>query len=269
MGGIVPCCRCPGCGTVTALREHAGLGQGRVQGFDGAHHRDRTFPWRWAAQQYWPHGLPRSETPRPAIQDRRPTHRAKPGPAIALEPAQPSPRSVGQLPRPEHLLAAGPDLTALLEDGAALLDSARLSATAEARLLGFVEAADFAGRVEEISRSVEYLQVVAAQAVERARKEAQQAGPGSSAAAPGWRTGWTDPPTGTDMALVSNVDGDRSTDAAQLLGGTAVPVDGDRSTTGTGTGSAEWGAGSTASVLDDGYRNAARVPSGTVADQHR
>ena len=69
--------------------------------------------------------------------------------------------------------------------------------------MGFVEAADFAGRVEEISRSVEYLQVVAAQAVERTRKEAQQAGPGSSAAAPGWRTGWTDPPTGTDMALDS------------------------------------------------------------------
>ncbi|WP_024820297.1 HNH endonuclease signature motif containing protein [Arthrobacter sp. 31Y] len=155
------------------------------------------------------------------------------------EPAQPSPRSVGQLPRPEHLLAAGPELTALLEAGAALLDSARLSATAEARLLGFVEAADFAGRVEEMSRSVEYLQVVAAQAVERARKEAQQAGPGSSAAAPEWRTGWTDPVPGTDMALVSNVDGDRST-------------------TGTGTGSAEWGAGSTASVLDDGYRDAAQ-----------
>jgi hypothetical protein len=166
-------------------------------------------------------------------------------------------------PRPEHLSAAGPDLTALLEDGAALLDSARLSATAEARLLGFVEAADFAGRVEEISRSVEYLQLVAAQAVERARKEAQQAGPGSSAAAQEWRTGWTEPMPGTDTASVSNVDG-RSTDAAQLSDGTVVPVDGDRSTDaaqllgGTGTGSAEGGAGSTVSVLDDGYRDAAQ-----------
>ncbi|MBT2584459.1 hypothetical protein J7I86_01075, partial [Arthrobacter sp. ISL-95] len=65
---------------------------------------------------------------------------------------------------PEPVAVSGSELTGLLEDAAALLDSARLSATGGVRLLGFVEAADFAGRVEEISRSVEYLQVVAAQA---------------------------------------------------------------------------------------------------------
>ncbi len=77
----------------------------------------------------------------------------------------------------------------------------------EARLFGFVAAADFAGRVEEISRSLEYLQVVAAQAVERTRKEAQQTSPGSSefGAGPGWRTGWTEPEPGSEVAPGSEV----------------------------------------------------------------
>ncbi len=48
-------------------------------------------------------------------------------------------------------------------------------AVSKARVLGFVEAADFAGRIEDISRTLEYLQVVAAHAVERTRHEAQQA----------------------------------------------------------------------------------------------
>ncbi|WP_236558270.1 DUF222 domain-containing protein [Arthrobacter sp. 9V] len=157
-----------------------------------------------------------------------------------------------------------PILEAALLEGATAMDALRSMAVDEVRLLGFVEAADFAGRVEEISRSVEFLQIVAAQAVERARKEAQQAGAGRTSptgaaeAMQEWRTGWTDPVPGTDTASVSNMDGDRSTDAAQLLGDTAVPVDGDRSTTGTGTGSAEGGPGSAASVLDDGYRDAAQ-----------
>ena len=45
------------------------------------------------------------------------------------------------------------------------------TAVGDAALLGFGEAAEFAGRVEEISRAVEYLQVVAAEAVDRTRKE--------------------------------------------------------------------------------------------------
>ncbi|MET4541195.1 hypothetical protein ABIE37_002990 [Arthrobacter bambusae] len=108
------------------------------------------------------------------------------------------------------LAAGGPDLTAarrdmaaLLDDSAALLDTARLSAANKTSLLGFYEAADFAGKVEEIARSVEYLQVVAARAVERTRNQALQAGPGSSATAPEWRTGWTDPEPGTDTATTS------------------------------------------------------------------
>ncbi|MCT9871113.1 HNH endonuclease signature motif containing protein [Paenarthrobacter aurescens] len=129
--------------------------------------------------------------------------------------------------RPGPKASGGLNLTELLNDSAVLLDSARLSASDEASLLGFVEAADFAGRVEEISRCVEYLQVVAAQAVERSRTEAQQTKPGSSAAAPEWRTGWSEAPE----------EPTNGTDTGATVPGATVP-----------------GA---ASVLDDGYRNAA------------
>ncbi|KUM35785.1 hypothetical protein [Arthrobacter sp. EpRS71] len=75
----------------------------------------------------------------------------------------------------ESALSGVPALDAALLEVAAATDALRSIAADEVRLLGFVEAADFAGRVEEMSRSVEYLQVVAAQAVERTRTEKQSA----------------------------------------------------------------------------------------------
>ncbi|QDY89107.1 DUF222 domain-containing protein [Arthrobacter sp. UKPF54-2] len=50
------------------------------------------------------------------------------------------------------------------------------TAVGDAALLGFGEAAEFAGRVEEISRAAEYLQLVAAGAVQRTRFEAANDG---------------------------------------------------------------------------------------------
>ncbi|YCH08743.1 DUF222 domain-containing protein [Arthrobacter sp. alpha11c] len=127
-------------------------------------------------------------------------------PNSPFENRHPNPAAPGQVP------------AALLEDGAALLDPLRLSAAADAaRLFGFVEAADFAGRIEEISRSLEYLQVVAAQAVERTRKEAQQASPGSSAGTPEWRTGWTEPATGATVTGTASVLDDGYRNAAEFL----------------------------------------------------
>ncbi|WP_120521912.1 HNH endonuclease signature motif containing protein [Arthrobacter celericrescens] len=78
-----------------------------------------------------------------------------------------------------------------LEQADDALASLRIDAAAEARLFGFAEAADFAGRVEELSRAVEFLQLVAAHAVERTRHEGQQ----DPSSAPGWRTGWTEAAT--------------------------------------------------------------------------
>ncbi|MDR6637749.1 DUF222 domain-containing protein [Paenarthrobacter nitroguajacolicus] len=109
-------------------------------------------------------------------------------------------------------------LSEALEDSATALEELRASAMTESGLLGLVEAADFAGRVEELSRSLEYLQVVAAQAVERTRNEARGA---QSPADPGRRTGWTDTPGNTPDRAVTRQAGD-------------------------------------AALLDDGYRNAAQ-----------
>ncbi|MBP2267076.1 hypothetical protein J3A64_002540 [Pseudarthrobacter sp. PvP004] len=133
------------------------------------------------------------------------------------------------------------------------LSSLRESIADEALLLGFVEAADFAGRVEEISRSVEYLQLVAAQAVERTRKEAQQARPGVSAAAPEWRTGWTEP------AGASAVAGDAASPGAGpagafLAGASHSAAHVSAALAGVAHAAATAPAGS---FLDDGYRNAA------------
>ncbi|SKB89557.1 protein of unknown function, partial [Arthrobacter sp. 31Cvi3.1E] len=132
---------------------------------------------------------------------------------------------------------AGPDLAALLEDGQALLDTARLSFAEQAPLFDLAQAADLAGRIEDLSRSIEYLQVVAAQAVERTRTEAQRAAPaqqtGQSPAsgAQEWRTGWTEPAGESEGGV----------------GGGSVPAAADDGA----------GAGAGGSVLDDGYRNAA------------
>ncbi|MFW0773921.1 HNH endonuclease, partial [Paenarthrobacter nitroguajacolicus] len=142
--------------------------------------------------------------------------------------------------RPVPASAAGRQLMTFLEDGETLLDSARLSAADDARLFGFVEAADFAGRVEEISRSLEYLQLVAAQAVERTRKEAQQTGPGTSAAAPEWRTGWTETETESAVSTGSTVAGATNAVATNAVATNAVVS-----------------SANAPSVLDDGYRNAA------------
>ncbi|MGO4587265.1 HNH endonuclease, partial [Arthrobacter sp. 2RAF6] len=98
-------------------------------------------------------------------------------------------------------------------------------------------AADFAGTVEEISRTVEFLQLVAAQAVERTRREAQAAR--QSSPAPGWRTGWTES-TAADTAE----DPDAGAEA-------------DTATAAAGPGTAAAGVAAAAGPVDDGYRNAA------------
>ncbi len=63
------------------------------------------------------------------------------------------------------------------------------TAAGDAALWGFREASDFAGTVEEFSRIVEYLQLVAAGAVDRTRK---QAAASTAKANTAWTTGWRD-----------------------------------------------------------------------------
>ncbi|MHA7199618.1 HNH endonuclease signature motif containing protein, partial [Arthrobacter alkaliphilus] len=103
-------------------------------------------------------------------------------------------QNLGRLQEPARLqnrATAAPFPAAGLDPVVATMDALRSAALSEARLFGFQEAAAFAGKVEEISRTVEFLQLVAAQAVDRTRNESQAARQPS--AAPGWRTGWTEP----------------------------------------------------------------------------
>ncbi len=82
-----------------------------------------------------------------------------------------------------------------------------LSSTAarDAALLGFAAAADFAGDVEEIARTLEYLQIVAAGAVDRTRKEtADGAGTGEIG-------DWRDRPTARAGGVRAGDDGYRKT----------------------------------------------------------
>ena len=71
------------------------------------------------------------------------------------------------------------------------------TAVEDAGSWGFRAASDFAGQVEEVSRAVEYLQLVAAAAVDRTRKQSAAAGAGAAAGAvTAWTTGWRESPAG-------------------------------------------------------------------------
>ena len=113
----------------------------------------------------------------------------------------------------------------------ALLRDAGSTAAGDAALWDLREAADFAGTVEEFSRVVEYLQLVAAGAVDRTRKQAAaSAGKASTA----WTTGWRDdssygvPATSDDASAAEAAD----TGTADIAGSVFAPV-----------------------AVDDGYRN--------------
>ncbi|WP_258073899.1 HNH endonuclease signature motif containing protein [Arthrobacter sp. Y81] len=124
-------------------------------------------------------------------------------PADAAAAVQPSVVPPAARVRGLRSVPAGPPET-LASDGGGSVDLARclellrtLTSTAvdDTALLSFREAADFADKVEEISRAAEYLQIVAAGAVDRSRREAAvaarsaAAGSGSSTGV-GWVTGW-------------------------------------------------------------------------------
>ncbi|MEO5992870.1 MAG: DUF222 domain-containing protein [Arthrobacter sp.] len=119
--------------------------------------------------------------------------------------------------------------------GAALaaLRGAGSTAAADAALRGFRAASDFAGAVEELARCVEYLQLVAADAVDRTRK---QPSAGGTTAGTSWTTGWR----------VDSGDGPGNGSGAAPAG----------AATGAATVAATVAAAPVAAA-DDGYRNTA------------
>ncbi|WLQ08328.1 HNH endonuclease signature motif containing protein [Arthrobacter oryzae] len=100
--------------------------------------------------------------------------------------------SVPSGPRPSQSLASDGGGSGDLARILALMGALSSTAVDDTAVMGFREAADFSANVEEISRQMDYLQVVAARAVDRTRREASaaaRAGSGSGAAV-GWATGW-------------------------------------------------------------------------------
>ncbi|KIS29189.1 HNH endonuclease [Arthrobacter sp. SPG23] len=128
-------------------------------------------------------------------------------------------RSVPAGPQPPGALASDGGGSGDLAGCRALLVSLSSTAVADAAVMRFREAADFAANVEEISRAAEYLQVVAAGAVDRTRREASAAARAGSGAAVGWTTGWggetaVHGPIGWATGQASPADGGQGTEAA-------------------------------------------------------
>ncbi|MFF2032471.1 DUF222 domain-containing protein [Arthrobacter sp. NPDC058192] len=187
----------------------------------------------------------------------------------------PAYRSGSAMPVRLPQVSAVPSVPGDSVDGAvaaalALLRAATGTAAESVAGLDFFRASDFAEGVEELSRIVEYLQVIGAARVDRARREAAAAektpgGWGSeteAGAAGGWLTGWnTEPDDGGGAGGDGNHgDGSGGASGAGADGG-AVPGGG-LAAVPWGTAGAAGPAGSVsvlaaASVADDGYRNSA------------
>ncbi|MDP9983155.1 hypothetical protein J2W14_002568 [Pseudarthrobacter oxydans] len=106
-----------------------------------------------------------------------------------------------------------------VNEALAILREVGLTAVEDAALLGFQGASDFAGTVEELSRVMEYLQLVAAGAVDRTRKQAAAA---AMRAGTSWTTGWRET-TGPD-AFTEAGTGTAGPDSAAAAGAVDAPA---------------------------------------------
>ena len=161
-------------------------------------------------------------------------------PGIGIRPDVFRPTSV-PVPVPLRL---GADLFGAVDVALAVLRASTGAAVTEAARFGVAEASDFAGRVEELSRVVDHLQIVAAAEVDRTRGQAAAAARnaakfGSDAPA-GWVTGRNPAATATATA---------TTDATATAAVAAAAV-------GPGAGcNGPGGADRAQGWVDDGYRN--------------
>ncbi|WP_427132458.1 DUF222 domain-containing protein [Pseudarthrobacter sp. S9] len=120
----------------------------------------------------------------------------------------------------------GQDTQSGVDGALALLQTVGSTAVEDAETLGFLAASDFASQVEELSRTVEHLQIVAAGAVDRTRNQA----PASVASgSKGWTTGWRD----------TSTNGTAGPEGASITDGLSDSPSGMDA----------------ASAVDDGYRN--------------
>ena len=162
--------------------------------------------------------------------------------------------------------AAGDAVDVSVAAALALLRTSSGSAAEDVARLDFFEASEFAEGVEDLSRTVEYLQIIAAAAVDRTRREAAagenaSAGWGSdmaAASAGGWLTGWNLDPGETDGRTNGSSD-----DGSPAGGPTGALSDAPSGAAGTclemavSAGGGAVTAAAVCAVADDGYRNTA------------
>ena len=167
---------------------------------------------------------------------------------------------------PAPVQQAGVDSIAGVDGALAALQAVSATAMEDAASWGFQAASDFAGRVEEISRTMEYLQLVSASAVDRTRKQSAATGVAAGSAT-SWTTGWRESPAGWQTGGSAEPAGTTAAGAAAFASA-ATAADASGSTAAAGVTASVDAAGSAtaaaagassgpASVLDDGYRNTA------------
>ena len=145
-------------------------------------------------------------------------------------------------------------------DGAlAALQAVSATVVEDAASWGFRTASDFAGHVEELSRTMEFLQLVAASAVDRTRKQSA-ARPGTNTS---WTTGWRESPAGWETGA-SGAAAPAGTTPAGTAATAAAAADAPTATgapTLTGVPSLtdvpSPASGEARAGVDDGYRNTA------------
>ncbi|MFF2031180.1 hypothetical protein ACFVVK_12925, partial [Arthrobacter sp. NPDC058192] len=111
---------------------------------------------------------------------------------------------------------------------------------------GFRAAAEFAGQVEELSRTVEYGQLIAAAAADRARKQSVAAAAAGTSGTTGWTTGWRD-----DAAAGAGTAGGAGSGAGTAGGAGSGAGGGVAAAAGSGGGP----DAADVAAADDGYRN--------------
>ena len=151
------------------------------------------------------------------------------------------------IPFEDHGQGTDPAPASGVDGALAVLRDVSATAVEDAACWGLKAASDFAGRVEELSRTVEYLQVVAASAVDRARKQsAADAGKAGTSWTTGWREDAAEAATGVGPSS-GTLDGAPGSAAASGIQTSAAAA-------AAGSGAADdAGAG----AVDDGYRNTA------------
>jgi hypothetical protein len=115
-----------------------------------------------------------------------------------------------------------------LDQAAALLQELSSTAVEDSALCGFRAASEYAGQVEELSRSVEYLQLVAARAVDRTRNQAAASVRSSNK---GWATGWLDSSASSPAGGSGILETEGSADDSEAVDDSRAVDDGYRNTT--------------------------------------